>query len=225
MQINSQSAHALSLFSYTKRTSNENLNAYEVSGPSGNPPTTQAQSERAPATPTTVSSVEQNTLNYINSLLQKEGKDTYTLDEWQNYQTDLRVEHMQKIANDPGYAKEQASLMAESFDLAMIPADVFESYTRRGIKPPGTFALDDPNNPVIQVRNQRKDFHQQKVSEGLSPVEIYMEMLKFNRNLPDSYADGVLDPTNSYVDGHWKSHIGKDIDILAAILNPVDASA
>lgn len=108
-------------------------------------------------------------------------------------------EYLQKIANDPNFASKQAKLLSTGQDGLLIPDTFFPPSPELLSK---MHALNDPSNPVQQVMSQRQNLYQNLVNQGVTPAQIYSDLLKFNVNLPSSYSD-ALDPTNSYPKGYW----------------------
>jgi hypothetical protein len=121
--------------------------------------------------------------------------------------------HLWEIANNPDYAAKQAHLIGTSYDGIFYPTEYFESFVKAGKPPPGTFAFNDPANPVIQVQKQRADLYDSLVEKGMSPIEIIKEIYSFNANLPTSFTD-ILDPSGYYPKDHYNSLQKSNLELL-----------
>lgn len=159
------------------------------------------------------------TVQYMINQQIKAGETPSTPEELQQRHAELRREHFDRIATDPDYAAKEAKLLASSHDGLLIPNDVFDAYVREGRTDALGYALNDPNNPVLQVHKQRMALYDQKVAEGVPPAQIFKELLEFNLDLPDSYTDGELDLTGSYPPGYYKSQQQGDLDLLNEALS------
>ncbi|MBL4691953.1 MAG: hypothetical protein JKY92_01305 [Magnetovibrio sp.] len=126
----------------------------------------------------------------------------------------IRKRYFRGIATDPAFAAKQAKILGTSGDGLLIPNDVFDSYRASGRLPGKSYELNAPNNPELKVQRQRTNFYEQEVAKGTPPAQTYADLLKFNLNLPDSYTEGNLDPTNSYPPGYYKSMQQRDLDMI-----------
>ena len=112
--------------------------------------------------------------------------------------------YLWEIANNPSYAAEQARIIGTSYDLTMYPEEYFESFTKAGKAPPGSYAVNDPANPSVQFQEKRAALYDSLVAKGLSSIEIIKEIYSFNANLPTSFTDS-LDPSGYYPKGHYNA--------------------
>ncbi|PHS75604.1 MAG: hypothetical protein COB59_11430 [Rhodospirillaceae bacterium] len=128
---------------------------------------------------------------------------------------EITYNHFMEMATDPQKASEQARLVAGSYDLVMIPADVFEAAVASGDSSKIThgYALDDPNNPTIVTKNKRMGYYSQLVEQGLPPLEILSKIYQFNIDQPQSYNDH-LDVSDSHPSGYWRSTQQDQLDQL-----------
>lgn len=107
-----------------------------------------------------------------------------------------------EIANNPDFAAEQAYIIGNSYDLTFCPTEYFESFTRAGKSPPGSYAFNDPANPSIRFQKQRVALYDSPIDKGLSSIEIIKEIYSFNANLPKSFTE-TLDPSGYYPKDHY----------------------
>ena len=132
--------------------------------------------------------------------------------------------YLWEIANNPEFAAEQAHLIGNSYDLTFYPTEYFESFTKAGKKPPGSYALNDPANPSIQIQKQRADLYDNLVEKGLSPIEIIKEIYRFNANLPKSFTDS-LDPAEYHPKGHYYTTQESNLELLKQYVAEAQESA
>lgn len=100
--------------------------------------------------------------------------------------------HLERIANDPDYAAEQAEMLGMHGELMFVGRDPFP---RNGAPASEWQAFWQAHNSrmeqVNQVNHERQELYQRLVGQGTPPAEIYAELLKFNANQPHSY-DAVI---------------------------------
>ena len=100
--------------------------------------------------------------------------------------------HLERIANDPDYAAEQAEMLGMHGELMFVGKDPFP---RNGAPASEWQAFWQAHNSrmeqVNQVNHERQELYQRLVGQGTPPAEIYAELLKFNANQPHSY-DAVI---------------------------------
>ena len=96
--------------------------------------------------------------------------------------------HLERIANDPDYAAEQAEMLGMHGELMFVGKDPFPS---NGAPASEWQAFWQAHNSrmeqVNQVNHERQELYQRLVGQGTPPAEIYAELLKFNANQPHSY--------------------------------------
>lgn len=158
------------------------------------------------------------TIQSIITLQIQSGETPSTPEDLQQRYAELRKEHFNRIATDLDYAAKEAKLLGTGSDGLLIPNDVFEKFAAEGRYDELGYALDDANNPVLQVQKQRNALYEREVAEGVPPAQIYKDLLEFNLSLPDSYTDGILDSTDSYPPGYYKSLQRSELDLLNAAL-------
>ena len=100
--------------------------------------------------------------------------------------------HLERIANDPDYAAEQAEMLGMHGELMFVGEDPFP---RNGAPASEWQAFWQAHNSrmeqVNQVNHERQELYQRLAGQGTPPAEIYAELLKFNANQPHSY-DAVI---------------------------------
>ena len=114
--------------------------------------------------------------------------------------------HLERIANDPDYAAEQAEMLGMHGELMFVGKDPFP---RNGAPASEWQAFWQAHNSrmeqVNQVNHERQELYQRLAGQGTPPAEIYAELLKFNANQPYSY-DAVIGTSEasgvSYSDWH-----------------------
>ena len=96
--------------------------------------------------------------------------------------------HLERIANDPDYAAEQAEMLGMHGELMFVGKDPFPS---NGAPASEWQAFWQAHNSrmeqINQVNHERQELYQRLVGQGTPPAEIYAELLKFNANQPHSY--------------------------------------
>ena len=96
--------------------------------------------------------------------------------------------HLERIANDPDYAAEQAEILGMHGELMFVGKDPFP---RNGAPASEWQAFWQAHNSrmeqVNQVNHERQELYQRLAGQGTPPAEIYAELLKFNANQPHSY--------------------------------------
>lgn len=96
--------------------------------------------------------------------------------------------HLERIANDPEYAAEQAEKLGMHGELMFVGKDPFPS---NGAPASEWQAFWQAHNSrmeqVNHVNHERQELYQHLVSQGTPAAEIYAELLKFNANQPHSY--------------------------------------
>ena len=100
--------------------------------------------------------------------------------------------HLERIANDPDYAAEQAEMLGMHGELMFVGEDPFP---RNGAPNSEWQAFWQAHNSRMeqmnQVSHERQELYQRLAGQGIPPAEIYAELLKFNANQPHSY-DAVI---------------------------------
>ena len=103
--------------------------------------------------------------------------------------------HLERIANDPDYAAEQAEMLGMHGELMFVGKDPFP---RNGAPNSEWQAFWQAHNSrmeqvnqVNQVNHERQELYQRLAGQGIPQAEIYAELLKFNANQPHSY-DAVI---------------------------------
>lgn len=99
--------------------------------------------------------------------------------------------HLEQIANDPAYAKEQAKILGTSRELVFVGKEL--PTQANGYSPEESriaFAKMKSNMlKMEQVRGDRTAYYEKMKDEGMPPAEIYAKLLEFNANLPKSHDD------------------------------------
>jgi hypothetical protein len=132
--------------------------------------------------------------------------------------------YLWEIANNPSYAAEQARIIGTSYDLTMYPEEYFESFTKAGKAPPGSYAVNDPANPSVQFQNKRAALYDSLVAKGLSSLEIIKEIYNFNANPPTSFTDS-LDPSGYYPKGHYNALQKSNLALLEQYMDEAQEQA
>ena len=96
--------------------------------------------------------------------------------------------HLERIANDPDYAAEQAEMLGMHGELMFVGKDPFP---RNGAPASEWQAFWQAHNSrmeqVNQVNHERQELYQRLAGQGTPPAEIYAQLLEFNANQPPSY--------------------------------------
>ena len=96
--------------------------------------------------------------------------------------------HLERIANDPDYAAEQAEMLGMHGELLLIDADSFPQNGAPASEWAAFFqATEARMAQVNQVTQERRELYQRLVGQGTPPAEIYAQLLEFNANQPPSY--------------------------------------
>lgn len=105
-------------------------------------------------------------------------------DVWQRY--------LDRIANDPDYAADQAKKFVQGPELALLGHNPFP---KNGAPNSEWQAFWKAHNAraerVAQVHQERRGLYEDLASKGTPPAEIYAELLNFNVSQPESY-DAVM---------------------------------
>ena len=127
---------------------------------------------------------------------------------------------MREIANNPALASQMARTANGPDPIKGIN---FSSSILTAADKAGLIPLGDTTHPTAIMLNQRGKMAESELKQGTPPAEVYMHILEFNANLPQSYGDS-LDQTGQTPPGAWNKHQQAMADYLKQAIAQANTS-
>lgn len=117
---------------------------------------------------------------------------------------DVKRDYFKEIVENPDNAKEKAWQLGNSELMLPISEDVFKRMQREGKMSELGPSFNETDHPTQIMTEKRKSFYEKMVKDGVPPLEMIARLYDFNINLPSSYSDDVIDPTDSHPEGYYR---------------------
>lgn len=127
---------------------------------------------------------------------------------------------MREIANNPALASQMARTAngPDPIKGINLSSNILTAADKAGLIP-----LGDTTHPTAIMLNQRGTMAESELKQGTPPAEVYMHILEFNANLPQSYGDS-LDQTGQTPPGAWNKHQQAMADYLKQAIAQANSS-
>jgi hypothetical protein len=128
---------------------------------------------------------------------------------------------MREIANNPALASQMARTAngPDPIKGINLSSNILTAADKAGLIP-----LGDTTHPTAIMLNQRGTMAEGELKQGTPSAEVYMHILEFNANLPQSYGDS-LDQTGQTPPGAWNKHQQAMADYLKQAIAQTNSSA
>jgi len=194
MRIENNSVYIPPLSMQTSRpATNANLEQESTSKASGNQKTVATDSTNPAAVVAAPSNnLAKETISHLISATQETDTSNANSEEYQGILSESERRHLEQVANDSGYAKQ----MSESIGTAQDLVRIHESQMpKNGGDPAYAKAfyerLDGLQLKASEVGDKRTSFYKSQVNQGISPAQIYANLMEFNATQSQDYWDSM----------------------------------